>query len=228
MPAVVAPGLEVVGNADHLEADLLGLARVLEQRDRVELLGRGLVAEFHAATGTVEPAQDRVERVALRSRAARRMRRPDQVRGLELHAVVGPGQPADRFLHERAAEVVDAPVERLGGGVETHLHPARLQVRDRPPEREPERRRVPQVVLARDLLDPVSASQHRVERDERERNELGEAAGALLKLAHHTHVLGQLPGLLDVAEHHRHGGAHVRGVGGLDDLHPARDRQLVR
>ena len=74
-----------------------------------------------------------------------------------------------------------------------------------PPEREPEGGRVPQVVLARDLLDAVRAPEHRVERDERERHELGEAAGALLKLAHDAHVLGQLPGLLDVAEHHRHG-----------------------
>ena len=41
------------------------------------------------------------------------------------------------------------------------------------------------------------------------------------------HVLGQLPRLLDVAEHHRRGGAQPGAVGGLDDLDPARDRELV-
>jgi len=34
--------------------------------------------------------------------------------------------------------------------------------------------------------------------------------------------------LLDVAEHHGRGRAQPRPVGGLDDLHPAIDRQLVR
>ena len=41
------------------------------------------------------------------------------------------------------------------------------------------------------------------------------------------HVAGQLPGLLDVAEHHRRGRAQARAVAGLDDLHPARGRELV-
>ena len=76
----------------------------------------------------------------------------------------------------------------------------------------------------RDLLDPVRAPEHRVERDEAERHELGDPPGALLKLAHDPHVLRQLPGLLDVAEHHRRGRAQARPVGGLDDLHPASER----
>ena len=79
----------------------------------------------------------------------------------------------------------------------------------------------------RDLLDPVRAPEQRVERDEGQRHELGEAAGALLQRAHHAHVLGQLPGLLHVAEHHRDGGAQADGVRGLDHLHPARHGQLV-
>ena len=45
--------------------------------------------------------------------------------------------------------------------------------------------------------------------------------------AHHPHVAGQLPRLLDVAEHHRRGRAQPGAVRGLDDLHPALDRQLV-
>ena len=114
------------------------------------------------------------------------------------------------------------------GGVEPHLHPARLQVRDRLAEREPEDRGVLEVLLARDLLDPVRAAEQRVERDEAERHELGEPARALLQLAHDAHVLGQLPRLLDVAEHHRHGRPQAAAVRGLDDLDPAADRQLVR
>ena len=84
-----------------------------------------------------------------------------------------------------------------------------------------------EVLLARDLLHPVGPTEQGVERDERQRHELGEAAGALLELAHDTHVLGQLPRLLDVAEHHGHGRADSLGVRGLDDLDPARHRQLV-
>ena len=101
------------------------------------------------------------------------------------------------------------------------------RLRHGPAERQPERRGVLEVLLARDLLDPVRAAEQRVERDERQRHELGEPAGALLELAHDPHVLGQLPRLLDVAEHHGHRRAHALGVRGLDDLDPARHRQLV-
>ena len=62
----------------------------------------------------------------------------------------------------------------------------------------------------------------------RQRHELGDAAGALLQLADHAHVLGELPGLLDVAEHHGRRRPQPRAVRGLDDLDPARHRQLVR
>ena len=78
-----------------------------------------------------------------------------------------------------------------------------------------------------DLLDPVRAAEQRVEGDERERHELGEAAGALLQRAHDAHVLGQLPRLLDVAEHHGHRRRDALGVARLDHLDPAGDRQLV-
>ena len=141
--------------------------------------------------------------------------------------MVGAGQPADALLHERAAEVVDAPRQRLGRHLEAHLHPGGLQAGDRAPEGQAEDRGVLEVLLARDLLDPVRAPQQRVEGDEGERDELGDPAGALLQRAHHAHVLGQLPRLLDVAEHHRRRRAQAGGVAGLDDLHPARDRQLV-
>ena len=145
----------------------------------------------------------------------------------QLDAVVAAGHARDRLLHQRPAEIVDAPVQRLGGGVEAHLDPARLEVGDGLAEREPERRGVLEVLLAGDLLDPVGAAEQRVERDERQRHELGEAAGALLELAHHAHVLGELPRLLDVAEHHGHGRADPLRMRRLDDLDPPRHRQLV-
>src|SRR4051812_13316828 len=61
-------------------------------------------------------------------------------------------------------------------GLEPHLPPRPLPVPDRPPGREPNHRRVLQVLLARDLLDPVRAAEHRVERDERQRHELRDPA----------------------------------------------------
>ena len=85
-----------------------------------------------------------------------------------------------------------------------------------------------EVLGRRDLLDPVGAAEHRVEGDEAERDELGDAAGALLQGAHDPHVAGQLARLLDVAEHHGRGRAQAGAVRGLDDLDPALDRQLVR
>src|SRR4051812_35819142 len=169
-----------------------------------------------------------VERVALHGGAAGGMRRADQVLDREHRAVVGARHPADRLLHQRPTEVVDAPAKRLGGGVEPHLHPARLEVADAVPERQAEDGRVLEVLLARDLLDAVGAAQHRVKRDERERHELGDAAGTLLERADHAHVLGELPGLLDVAEHDSGGGAQPGRVRGLDDLHPPLRGQLVR
>ena len=74
----------------------------------------------------------------------------------------------------------------------------------------------------------MRAAEHRVERYERERNELGDAARALLQCADHTHVLGELPRLLDVTEHHGRRRADAGRVARLDHLDPAVDRQLVR
>src|SRR5215211_1134430 len=170
---------------------------------------------------------DLVQRGALGRRAAGAPRRVDQLLGLEPNAVVRAGHPRDVLLHQRAAEVVDAPAQALGGGVEAHLHPARLDVGNRAPEREPERRRVLEVVLARDLLDTVGSSQQRVEGDEAQRDELRDPPGALLELAHHPHVGRELRWLLDMAEHHRRARAQAGAVAGLDDLDPPRDRQLV-
>ena len=145
----------------------------------------------------------------------------DQLVGVELRAVIAAGQPADRLLHQRAAEVVDAPAQRLGCGVEAHLHPRGLQARDRAAERQAEDGRVLEVLLARDLLHAMGSPEQRLERDERQRHELGDAAGPLLQLAHHAHVLGQLPRLLDVAEHDGRGRAQAGAVRGLDDLAPS-------
>src|SRR3954447_12121740 len=171
---------------------------------------------------------DVVERRALGGRAARGVGGGDELRRVEPHAVVGAGEAADRLLHERAAEVVDAPAQRLGRGVEPHLHPAGLHVADRTPEGEPEHRGVLEVLLAGDLLDAVGAAEQRVERDERQRHELGDPARPLLERPHDAHVLGELPRLLDVPEHDRRRRAQPGAMARLDDLHPPGDRKLVR
>src|SRR6185503_4691696 len=76
----------------------------------------------------------------------------NQLRGVETDAVVRAGHAGDVLLHQGAAEVVDPPAEALGRGVEPHLHPARLEVGDRPAEGQPEGCGVLEVLLARDLL----------------------------------------------------------------------------
>ena len=57
-----------------------------------------------------------------------------QVGRVEAHAVIGARQARDVLLHQRPPEVVDAPAQRLRGGVEPHLHPARLQAAHRLPQ----------------------------------------------------------------------------------------------
>ena len=85
-----------------------------------------------------------------------------------------------------------------------------------------------EVLVAGDLLNAMGPPQQRVEGDEAEGDELGYPPGALLKLADDAHVTGELPRLLDVAEHHRGGRAQAGPVAGLDDLDPAGHRELVR
>src|SRR3954454_14127534 len=152
----------------------------------------------------------------------------DQLLGLEADAVLRAGHPRDVLLHQRAAEVIDAPAQALRRRIEPHLHPARLEIRDRLAEGEPEGGRVLEVVGARDLLHPMRTAEQRVERYEAERDELRDPAGPLLQPAHHAHVTGELARLLDVTEHHRLGGPQPSPVGCLDDLDPARRRQSVR
>ena len=66
----------------------------------------------------------------------RRHERPRSGRRAEAAAGIGAGEPADALLHERSAEVVDAPVERLSGRIEPHLHPAGLEITDAATERQ--------------------------------------------------------------------------------------------
>src|SRR3954454_23173925 len=87
-------------------------------------------------------AQDVVERRALCGGAPCTVRRGDELRRVQAHPVIRAREPRDVLLHQRAAEVVDAPAQRLGRGVEAHLHPRRLQVADAAPQREPEDRGV--------------------------------------------------------------------------------------
>src|SRR3954452_6498455 len=122
-------------------------------------------------------AHDLVERRALRRGAGGPVRGGDELRRVEPDAVIRARQPRDVLLHQRAAEVVDAPRQRLRRRVEAHLHPRRLQVADGPPERQPEHGGVLEVLFSRDLLDAVRAPEQGVERNEAQRHELGQAAG---------------------------------------------------
>ncbi len=74
----------------------------------------------------VVPA-DAVQGRALGRGAAGAVGGGDEIVRVELDAVIGARHPADRLLHQGPSEVVDAPAQRLGGGVDAHLHPARLQ-----------------------------------------------------------------------------------------------------
>ena len=109
-------------------------ARVLEQLDRAELLGRRLVAELHAAATGSSYGAGGSRRACRAPPPAGPPRAPPPIRssGSSFTPWYEPASAADRLLHQRPAEVVHAPVERLGGGVEPHLHPARLEARDRP------------------------------------------------------------------------------------------------
>ncbi len=82
--AVVAPGLEVVGDPRALQADLLGVHRVVEEAARPELLGAGLVGEVqgHGVPGRARRGRDgRGGRGRARAAAARaRARRPSACR----------------------------------------------------------------------------------------------------------------------------------------------------
>src|SRR3954463_1236887 len=106
---------------------------------------------------------DVVESRAFSGGAAGAVRGGDQLGRVEADAVIGAGEAADVLLHQRSAEVVDAPAQGLRRGVETHLHPAGLKRRDAAAEGEAEGRGVLKVLLPRDLLDPVRTPQQGVE-----------------------------------------------------------------
>src|SRR5579864_1307379 len=136
-------------------------------------------------------ATDVVQGRSLGRGSARAVRGGDEVPRLQPHAVVTAGHPADRLLHQGSAEIVDTPPQRLGGGVEPHLHPARLEVANGATEGEPEGRGVLEVLGLGDLLDPVGSAEQGVEGNEGQRNELGEASGALLELRSEERRVGK-------------------------------------
>ena len=67
----------------------------------------------------------------------------------------------------------------------------------------------------------------RLVRDERQRHELGEAAGLALEVADGEQVPGLVPRLLDVPEHHRRRRAEADAVRRAHDLEPLCRRDLV-
>ena len=114
------------------------------------------------------------------------------------------GHPADRLLHQRAAEVVDAAGEHLAAAVDAELDPRALDVVD-PPVQQDARHRVHGPVLARRRAGPRDAGQvdRRVGVDERQRDELGEAAGLVLDAGQRAQVAEPVRRVVDVAVHHR-------------------------
>src|SRR5581483_1148996 len=99
--------------------------------------GRGLIA-----------AEDLVQGGALGRRPAGAVGSRHEISRLQADAVIAAGHSRYRLLHERAAQIVDSPAQRLGRGIETHLDPARLQIADRLAERQPESRGVLEILLA--------------------------------------------------------------------------------
>src|SRR5439155_1519439 len=81
--------------------------------------------------------------------------------------------------HEGPAEVVDAPGQRFGRGLEAHLDPARLHVPVCFAHGEAEHGSVFEVLLVAYLLEAVGAAEERWEGVEGKGNEVGYPTGAL-------------------------------------------------
>ena len=138
------------------------------------------------SSGGPQPAADglraAVERRALRERAAERLDDRAELRLVELLAVARAGGAGDVLVHQRAAEVVGAGLQDLARADDAALHPRRLDVVDPAAVRDAadrvhqqhlaERRAAPGLALEEDRRGHVH---------ERQRHELGEAAGLLLQ-----------------------------------------------
>ena len=143
-------------------------------------------------------------------------------------AVLGAGHPGDGLLHQGAADVVGAGAEHRPGAVDAELHPGRLDVVDPAVQHDP-RHRVDGEVVAQRRAGAGDAGEvdRRGRVHERQRHELGEAAGLVLDPAEDAQVLDPVPGVVDVAVHHRRARPQPDAVRGGDDLDPGGGGQLA-
>jgi hypothetical protein len=142
-------------------------------------------------------------------------------------AVTGAGHAADRLLHQRAAQVVDAPLEDIAAAFVAQLDPRALDRIDSAVQ-EQAGHRVHGAILAPRGAGTGQAGQ--VDRgvlvNERKQHELGETAGPFLDGADHAQVPDPVRRGVDVPVHHRRRGRDAELVRGRDHLDPHRGRQL--
>ena len=129
----------------------------------------------------------------------------------QLLAERGPGGAGDRFVHQRAAEIVRPGREAGLGAARAHLDPGGLDVGDLRMQREA-RDRVHQQRLApgRAAARPALQIDRRLHVHERQRHQLGEAAGLGLQRADAQQVPRPVVRLIDMAEHDGRGAAQAQ------------------
>src|SRR5919108_2142113 len=139
------------------------------------------------------------------------------------------GGTGDRLVHQRAAEVVRAGIESRLGAAQAELDPRGLHVRDPGMECESSH------CVHEQRLSECGAGagkplqeDRRLHVDERKRNELGEAAGALLLVAEMKQVASPAARRVGMAEHDRGGRAEPGSVGRVVDAKPLARADLVR
>ena len=147
---------------------------------------------------------------------------------VELLAVARARGPRDVLVHQRAAEVVAPGEQRLASAIETGLRPRDLHVVDPaavgdPADRVHEEHLAHGGPTARPLLEVDRAGHVH----ERERHELGEAAGLLLQRPRAHEVAGDVHRALDRAEHDRDVGAQADRMGKPVGLEPLLGVHLV-
>src|SRR3954447_1996534 len=143
-------------------------------------------------------------------------------------AVLAAGHPADRLLHQRAAEVVGAALEHRTSAGLAELDPGRLDVADPAVQQQPGDR-VQGPVLPHGRPRPGDAGQvdGRVVVHERQQHELGEAAALVLQRRQRAQLRHPVGRRVDVAVHHRRRRRDPDAVRRADDLQPGRRRQLA-
>ena len=106
------------------------MTRARPGRARCRLLGDDRDLESSGRLRHLDGAEILVEGRPLVQRATQRSQHAGEVVGSDLLAVAGTRGSRDVLVHQRAAEVVDAGLQRLGRSGQTHLHPRHLDVVD--------------------------------------------------------------------------------------------------